>query len=393
MATEAVLVPAPVRRERDPRSALNKAVWRVVRVACLIAALWLLMLMRSESQFGTNLLYFALALAATYVALGAAFKVWGFYVAAFALFALLRGYADGLGATVQYDYPIDVERAIFFGTIPTIWLQERLYTFAHLGPLETYTMAVYLSYFFVPHVMALALWKYDRERFDCYALAFFATLYLGLLTSAILPTAPPWLAGQLGYIPHVYQVVPDIAGEVSPGTYQSAYEVAGANPVAAMPSLHAAVPFLMAIALWKYRWVRWVGALYATSMLLAITYLGEHYVVDGLAGWGVAGACWLVAAGYLARRNANSRVNERAGKDPMRGPFRRPRPLNALLRLLKSDCEVKMPDPDPVACNTFTQRVILAFEHTESDGNAGPQSSQINRSTSQGKGGEHVLHD
>jgi membrane-associated phospholipid phosphatase len=149
--------------------------------------------------------------------------------------------------------------------------------------------------------MAFALWRWDNERFKTYAFAFIGTLYIGLLTSAILPTAPPWMAAQLGHIPHVYQVFPDIAGEVSPGTYERGYELAGANPVAAMPSLHSAIPFLMAIALWKYRWVRWAGVAYAGSMLFSVVYLGEHYAVDAFAGWAAAGACWAGAKAVQRR--------------------------------------------------------------------------------------------
>jgi membrane-associated phospholipid phosphatase len=179
-----------------------------------------------------------------------------------------------------------------------------MYSFARLGALEFYTMAIYLSYFFVPHIVAFGLWTWDRPRFKSYVIAFMVTLYAGLLVSAVLPTAPPWLAGQLGYIPHVYHVVPEIAGHVRPGTYENVYEIAGANPVAAMPSLHVAVPFVMAFALWKYSWLRWLGVAYAISMLFAVVYLGEHYAVDGFAGLGLAAAAWAGARAYLARREA-----------------------------------------------------------------------------------------
>ena len=198
-----------------------------------------------------------------------------------------------------------MERALFLGEIPSIWLQERLYSFARLGPLEFYTMAVYLSYFFVPHIVAFGLWKWDRPRFKSYVFAFMITLYAALLVSAVLPTAPPWMAVQLGYIPHVYQVVPDIFGQVTPGTYENVYEIAGANPVAAMPSLHVAVPFVMAFALWKYNWLRWFGVGYAMSMRFAVVYLGEHYAVDGFAGLGLAAAAWAGVRAYLARREAS----------------------------------------------------------------------------------------
>jgi membrane-associated phospholipid phosphatase len=303
---QAVAVPSAPAAAARVRAVLRG----IARGLFLLVAVMLLWQMRAETSAATNFIYFVVALAAIYLGLGSSFRTWAVYAAGFAIFAQLRGYADGLGAPVQFEYPIVMEKALFFGVIPTIWLQERLYSFARLGPLEASTIAVYLSYFVLPHAMAFALWKFDHQRFKVYAIAFMATLYLGLLTCAVLPTAPPWMAGQVGDTPHVYQVLPDIAGEVTPGTYENAYEVAGANPVAAMPSLHAAVPFLMAIALWQYSRLRWAGVAYAVAMLFSVVYLGEHYVVDGIAGWGVAGLAWVGAKAYVARGETLKKVKE-----------------------------------------------------------------------------------
>ncbi len=294
--------------------ALRVVLTFVFRLACVVAAIWLLVDVRTETTIQAHMAFYITALAFVYIALGAtSFRVWVLYLTGFILFAQLRGFADGIGTPVQFDYAIAMEKASFLGEIPSIWLQERLYSFARLGPLEFYTMAVYLSYFFIPHIVAFALWKWDRPRFKSYVFAFMITLYVGLLISALVPTAPPWLASQLGYIPHVYQVIPDIAGDVTPGTYDNVYEIAGANPVAAMPSLHVAVPGVIAFALWKYSWLRWFGVGYVISMLFAVVYLGEHYAVDGFAGLGVAAAAWAGVGAYLARREASAQKSATEG--------------------------------------------------------------------------------
>lgn len=288
-------------------TALRVVLTFIFRLLCVAAAIWLLVVARTETAIQMHIAFYIMALACVYIALGAtSFRVWVLYLTGFILFAQLRGFADGIGTPVQFDYAVSMERALFLGEIPSIWLQERLYSFARLGPLEFSTMAVYLSYFLIPHIVAFALWKWDRPRFKTYVFAFMVTLYVGLLASALLPTAPPWMAGQLGYIPHVYQVVPDIAGHVTPGAYENVYEIAGANPVAAMPSLHVAVPGVIAFALWKYNWLRWLGVGYAISMLFAVVYLGEHYAVDGFAGLGVAAAAWAGVGAFLARREASA---------------------------------------------------------------------------------------
>lgn len=328
----------------------------IVRAICLVLAVYLLAYVRSGTEIYMHAAESAAALALIYIALGGtAFRVWALYIGGFILFAQLRGYADEIGTPVQYEYAVFLEKAVFLGQIPSIWLQDRLYTFAHLGPLEFYTMAVYLSYFFFPHILAIALWRWDRPRFKTYVFAFMGTMYIGLLTSALLPTAPPWLAGQEGHIPHVFQVVPDIAGEVTPGTYDNAYEVAGANPVAAMPSLHSAVPFLMAIALWKYRWLRPLGAAYAVSMVFSVVYLGEHYAVDGFAGWGVAGASWVGVTKYLKRRESSRMVNATVPAD-------RPRVTETGPQVTAGDAAVNNGLSVPVACNDIEDATILAIE-------------------------------
>src|SRR5256885_9387375 len=54
---------------------------------------------------------------------------------------------------------------------------------------------------------------------------------------------------------------------------------------AAMPSLHAAYPFLgalFALRLWGRR--AWPALAYTAGVWLSIVYLGEHYIVDIIGG-------------------------------------------------------------------------------------------------------------
>ena len=340
----------------------------LVRGMLLLVAAFILIKVRSTSDPYVHLGAFAACMVCVYAAMGANARVWGVYIAGFILFAQLRSHADGLGMPVHYEYPIFLEKLLFFGVIPTVWLQERLYTFARLGPLEAYTIGVYLSYFVVPHAVALALWRWDRPRFKTYALGFLLTLYIGLLVSAALPTAPPWLAGQTGDIPHVFQVIPDVAGEVTPGAYNNAYQVAGANPVAAMPSLHAGVPWLMVLALWRYRWARWAALAYAASMSFAIVYLGEHYFVDAIAGAAAAGAAWWAARRAMAWVDGRAGAQTRGAAETAASGDR---------TVLLGDWRVKKARIDPDACNGCQETSILASEEghrtTQPKATAGPR--------------------
>jgi membrane-associated phospholipid phosphatase len=80
------------------------------------------------------------------------------------------------------------------------------------------------------------------------------------------------------------------------------------NPVAAMPSLHAAFTLLVALFLWRSArwWWRIALALYPLAMGFTLMYFGEHYAVDVLAGWLYAVAAYAAVEWFCARRDARS---------------------------------------------------------------------------------------
>ena len=86
-------------------------------------------------------------------------------------------------------------------------------------------------------------------------------------------------------------------------TAQSVYENGGlVNTVAAMPSLHAAYPFMLLLFFWSAgRRVRAALAVYTLAMAYALVYGGEHFVADILAGWALAGVAYALLV--LLRRS------------------------------------------------------------------------------------------
>jgi membrane-associated phospholipid phosphatase len=69
------------------------------------------------------------------------------------------------------------------------------------------------------------------------------------------------------------------------------YDVLGGNPLAAMPSLHFATSLMGAHLLRETGPVAGaVGYGYAATLGLALVYLGEHYLVDLIAGAALAEA-------------------------------------------------------------------------------------------------------
>src|SRR5690606_34542500 len=77
------------------------------------------------------------------------------------------------------------------------------------------------------------------------------------------------------------------------------------NEVAAMPSLHAAMPvllFMIVISIKGWRWLPLI--IYPIVGGVAWVYIGEHYAIDVLAGYALAvaayGVFWVLAARAVA---------------------------------------------------------------------------------------------
>jgi membrane-associated phospholipid phosphatase len=226
-----------------------------------------------------------------------------------------RDVHNDLGLPLQVDAPIDFDQQLagLFGvaTTPTQWLQAEL----HPGPVDGtaipwFALAVslvYCSHYLVMPVTAVVTWLRDRSEFR-YWMSMVVTLAVaGLATYVLLPTAPPWLASHEGDLPgpYVLRLTSEGFDQVGLGMVGSALSLGQhlVNPVAAMPSLHVAFATLAAGFWWsrvRRSW-RWLLPLYPLAMCFSLTYAGEHYVLDELAGVAYA-LVILVVAGSLRRR-------------------------------------------------------------------------------------------
>ena len=269
----------------------------LARALVAIAAVAVMIGVRSSSSVLVNLALTVVAGGAFYFVFGRAKKtrLVVVYLMAFGAFSQFRALAVHTGVPANFEYVTHLDRAVF-GQIPSAWLQGHFYSLGSLNALDWSASAVYVSYFFAAHALAAWIWLRRRDQFPLYAGAVLLTYYLGLLIYFVVPTAPPWLAAQDGYIPTVHRVFRDLAGQVRPGSYDAGLTVAGVNDVAAMPSLHMAITVVVAIALWsKGRLWRIVGVAYVAAMGLALVYLGEHYVSDEVAGALLAIIAWRIA--------------------------------------------------------------------------------------------------
>lgn len=208
-----------------------------------------------------------------------------------AAYDLLRGQADGLIFSAWYRPQLEADAFLFGGNVPTVWIQERLWEgVADVRWYDYATWAVYMSYFVATYLLAAALWFVSRARFRRYIGSIALLAGMAFATFALFPAAPPWLASREGELEPTTRLIGLVSREIPflsfsfEGLYERGAEYA--NPVAAVPSLHAAYTLLFSISLWGLaRRARLLLAVYPPAMGFALVYAAEHYVVDILLGW------------------------------------------------------------------------------------------------------------
>jgi membrane-associated phospholipid phosphatase len=228
--------------------------------------------------------YFVIILLLGAIALGRwkAFVVdWLPFVALFLGYEILRGLAGSSGIEVHYSGPIEADDFLFLGHQPTVWLQQHLYQPGVVSVLDVIATLFYFCHFAYPLTLGFVFWLKDRVLFRRFAAALLAMSFTAFVFYLLVPVAPPWLASQQGYLPHVEKIISDTL----PSTPDWFYQQLNPNKVAAMPSLHAAFPILglmYALKLWGPR--AWPLGLWCVGVIFSIVYLGEHYVADAVAG-------------------------------------------------------------------------------------------------------------
>jgi len=203
--------------------------------------------------------------------------------------------AEAQAERVRYDYPIAVDRALGVGELPTVRLQRRLARPGSWSTLDDVLVWTHWLWFVVPHAAVAYVLVRRPERFPEAAVMTYAVFDLGASVYWVLPTAPPWFAAQRDGGSRTEMPVRRMMveyGEYFWGDrWETLYSAFGGNPLAAMPSLHFATTVMAAVLLSDVGPAAGAaGWLYAGTLGFALVYLGEHYVVDLIAGAGLAAA-------------------------------------------------------------------------------------------------------
>jgi membrane-associated phospholipid phosphatase len=216
----------------------------------------------------------------------------------FPLYLVLVGYnvawglVDNLGLRPHVEPQLGFDQALFGDRTLIAPLQDRLWAG---GPPHLYDYAfwvLYLSHFVATLGVAAGLWMRARGTFLAFRRRVLTAWFGALAVFAAYPTVPPWMAAEQGHLEPMTRVIGAVNRAVYPGATQrvlteSDGRIDLANPVAAVPSMHSALPMLLVLFLWPMarRWWRPLLAAYPVLMGFVLVYGGEHYVFDVLVGW------------------------------------------------------------------------------------------------------------
>jgi hypothetical protein len=267
----------------------------------------------------------------------------------------LRGWSYTAGMPTWWHPQLNVDRWLFFGHEPTVVLQEHL----KYPTVQWWDVAVcicYFSFFFLPYLLAAIMWLRSRADFYRWSLRFVGLSFLGFALFVLIPSAPPWAAARCtaaqvashpnnatcmsdyGFVPHnllgayhshtggdpwVERIAIRGFGKLHLTVARELVErgQGWGDNVAAVPSLHVGGTVLFVLFMWKRvnKWWRPLLAAYPILMQFSLTYGGEHYIADGIAG---ALCAWLIHAlgnrierWHKAGRGADTLVSTAAPPD------------------------------------------------------------------------------
>ncbi len=201
-------------------------------------------------------------------------KDWFPFVALLMAYGTMRGITDNIANIVHVTEPIKAELCLF-GTIPTVMLQQFYRT-----PILDWVGALFYSlHFLVPFVFGFVLWNRSSENYRKYTVALLITSYSALITFLAYPSAPPWFGID------AERILFQMDGVIGVPLYATIYGFIAPNPFAAIPSLHAAYPWLIFLYAIKIKRIKAFPLLFFPfGVWFSTVYLGEHYVVDLIAG-------------------------------------------------------------------------------------------------------------
>lgn len=208
----------------------------------------------------------------------------GPFVALLLVYESFHSLANHLNTHVNYSLAPHVDRFLF-GNLPTAALQNWLWH-GHVSWYDFVFYIPYLLFFALPLGLAILVWKTREEYYWRVVSTYLVLFFVTFVTYLIFPSAPPWLAAQKHYIQPITRISSDVWFTFGLHDFPSFYNHISPNPVAAVPSLHAAAATLLPLFIFKLYGRRWglVSLIYPIVLIVGIIYQGEHYAFDVICG-------------------------------------------------------------------------------------------------------------
>ncbi|MHB8702202.1 MAG: phosphatase PAP2 family protein [Nitrososphaerales archaeon] len=194
----------------------------------------------------------------------------------------LQGLAGTLAIShgIASLYPLDVS---LWGTNLTGEIQRMFYS----SFLTQITTLLYSLHFPMVAISAVLLWYSSKLYYKRYVYALLICSYFSLLVFLIMPTAPPWYIGAATNLVQQPQSSSPLAGFFS--SINSLTSSIESDKFAAFPSLHGAYAILFAYFTTRIKRVYGLVSIpVAMGVLFSTLYLGQHYLIDLIAGSVVA---------------------------------------------------------------------------------------------------------
>ncbi len=213
-------------------------------------------------------------------------------------YQVVRGVADRSPSEAMENGQtvIDIQRATHTLVEPD--LQRVVLESGVLVDLLNWTY--WLSQFAVVGLALLWIYFFRHDHFTRVRNWIMTANVLGLVGYVLLPTAPPRMFPEQGFV--------DTLASSSSLNHGSSLAELASNPYAAMPSLHAADALIIGFALAtlvRSSWLKVVWTLWPTWVWFTVMATGNHYWLDIAADVGVAA----LAATFLAWHESRSETD------------------------------------------------------------------------------------
>lgn len=214
-------------------------------------------------------------------------QMWAYKTA----FELPHDDAERQRRRTRLDTFLKIDRVLGLGKVPSYRLQKRLRG-KQVSTLDKAVTLFYWTWYAEPHAVLALIRARRPDLFPSAAARLALALNATLVGYWAIPAAPPWYAseekkrmqGDVGRV--MDEVVLVFKGKRNPKDQD---HMVSANPFAAMPSDHFGSALMAALLAseidGKLGAATWA---YALALGFCLVYLGEHYVIDLIAGGAVA---------------------------------------------------------------------------------------------------------